>query len=192
MAAPTDLELAIAVGTVFESLGLRYLIGGSLASSLHGVPRSSNDADLLAELPWAHVDEFVRRLEADFYIDGDMIRDSIRRGISFNLIHYASSFKVDVFVLTDDAFGQAEMQRRQLHDTGRGAAHFATAEDMVLQKLRWYRAGGESSERQWLDVLGILKVKATRLDLDYARPWADRIGVRDLLDRALADALGSS
>lgn len=190
MAELTELDVAILVARAFESLGLRYLIGGSLASSLHGMPRSSYDADLLAELPPARVVDLVRLLETDFYIDAGMIRECLRRRVSFNVIHYDSAFKVDIFVLVDDPLAQVEMTRRQLHQTRIGAAYFATAEDMVLQKLLWYRAGGETSERQWLDVLGILKIRAATLDLEYVHEWADRVGIRDLLDRAVADAGG--
>lgn len=184
-----ELDVALLVARAFESLGLRYLIGGSLASSLHGVPRSSHDADLLAELPVGRVSELVLLLEAAFYIDAGMIRDSIRRRISFNVIHYGSGYKVDVFLLGDDPLTRTEMGRRQLHETGQGPAYFATAEDMVLQKLLWYRAGGEMSERQWTDVLGILRVKAGAFDLEYAQQWASRVGVRDLLDRASSDGV---
>jgi hypothetical protein len=184
-----ELGVAITVVRAIEALGLRYLIGGSLASSLHGVPRSSNDADLLVELPAARVAEFVGLLEAEFYADAGMIRDAIRHRISFNLIHYESAFKVDVFVLTNDAMLQEEMLRRQPHDTGDGGPiYFATPEDIVLQKLSWYRKGGEISERQWTDVIGILKVQRGRFDDTYARHWATRIGIADLLERALSES----
>jgi hypothetical protein len=185
-----ELDVAILVARALESLGLRYLIGGSLASSLHGVPRSSHDADLLAEVPLASADAIARLLEPQFYVDASMIRDAIRHRISFNVIHYDSGFKVDVFVLTADALPQEEMRRRQPHDVGdaAGPVFFATAEDMVLQKLAWYRAGGESSERQWTDVLGILKVQGSRIDLAYARHWAPVVGVADLLERALNES----
>lgn len=185
-----ELDVAILVARGLESLGLRYLIGGSLASSLHGVPRSSHDADLLAEVPPACADAIAQLLEPQFYVDASMIRDAIRHRISFNVIHYDSGFKVDVFVLTGDALPQEEMRRRQPHDVGdpAGPVFFATAEDMVLQKLAWYRAGGASSERQWTDVLGIVKVQGSRLDLAYARHWAPIAGVADLLERVLDES----
>ena len=189
MAEFNELDVAILVARALESLGLRYLIGGSLASSLHGVPRSSHDADMLAEVPQTRADDIARLLEPQFYVDANMIRDAIRHRISFNVIHYDSGFKVDVFVLTNDAMPQEEMRRRQPHDVGdaAGPVFFATAEDMVLQKLAWYRAGGESSDRQWTDVLGILKVKGSTLDFAYVRRWAPVMGVADLLERLVKD-----
>ncbi len=142
-----DLELSVAlqVARVFEALGLRYLIGGSLASSLHGVPRSSHDADLVAEVPGRLADDIAKRLEPEFYVDSEMIRDAARRGGSFNVIHDHSGFKVDVFVLTRDPLAQTEMDRRELHAIDElASAYFATAEDTVLQKLDWYRKGAEN------------------------------------------------
>ena len=184
-----ELGLALQVARAFESLGLRYLIGGSLASSLHGVPRSSHDADLLAEVPLARVDAFVALLDGDFYVDGAMIREAIRHRRAFNVIHFDSGFKVDVFVLTDDALLQEEMRRRELHDAGHtdGPVYFATAEDIVLQKLAWYRATNESSERQWSDVIGVLKVQGSEIDLEYLRRWAEHAGVEALLERAVRE-----
>ena len=187
---PPELRAALLVARAFESLGLRYLVGGSLASSLHGVPRSSNDADLLAEVPGARAGEIAALLGGDFYVDADAIRDAVRGGGSFNVIHHETGFKVDVFVLTRDAMLQEEMRRREEHpvdDAGETRAYFATAEDTVLQKLAWYRRGGETSDRQWSDVLGVLKVQAERVDGDYLRRWAARLGVSDLLERALRD-----
>jgi hypothetical protein len=162
------------------------LIGGSLASSLHGVPRSSHDADLVAEVPGARADELAALLQPEFYVDADMIRDAVRRGGSFNVIHDDTGFKVDVCVLGREPLAQLEMQRRELYvlDEEGTAAYFCTAEDAILQKLDWYKKGGGASERQWLDVLGVLKVQGARLDFPYLEEWAPSLGVADLLVRA--------
>jgi len=185
-----ELAVAIRIARGLEGLGLRYLIGGSVASSLHGVPRATNDIDLLVEVPGGRVDEIVGSLEQDFYVDADMIRDAVRRGGTFNLIHLATGFKVDVFILTREESLQEEMTRREPHQVGDvpDVVYFATAEDTVLQKLAWFRRGGGTSERQWNDVLGVLKVKRGQVDVAYMTRWAESLGVGDLLERAMSEA----
>ena len=190
MALNEPYAVTLRVARALERLGLRYLIGGSLASSLHGFPRSTNDADLLAEIPGARVDQLVAELAQDFYVDGDMIRDAIRRGASFNLIHLSTMFKVDVFVLTRDPLLQEEMRRRSEHALQPDSperAWFASAEDTVLHKLDWYKKGGCTSERQWQDLIGVIKVQGAELDLAYLRGWAPSLDVAELLERALAE-----
>jgi hypothetical protein len=191
LALPEPLAVTLHVARTFEAMGIRYLVGGSLASSLHGVPRATHDADLLAEIPQDRVEELVASLQDEFYIDAEMIRRELRRGGSFNVIHLATMFKVDVFVLTADPLQLEEMSRRQLHPVGEGEEHrmyFATAEDVILRKLEWFRKGGGVSDRQWGDVLGVIKVKGADLDLTYLRRGSAALGVGELLERALVQA----
>lgn len=191
MSLPEPLAVTLRVVRACERLGLRYLIGGSLASSYHGVPRSTNDADLLVELPGRCVADLVADLATDFYLEADMIEDAIVRGSCFNLIHLATMFKVDVFVLTRDELLVQEMARRRQHALADGSeecAFFASPEDTVLQKLEWYRRGQGISDRQWRDVIGVLEVQGASLDVAYLRHWATHLGVQDLLARAMAEA----
>jgi hypothetical protein len=188
---PEPLVVTLRVAHACERLGLRYLIGGSLASSYHGVPRSTNDADLLVELPGRCVAELVADLAADFYVDADMIEDAIVRGSCFNVIHLATMFKVDVFVLTRDELLLQEMARREQHALAEGSderAWFATAEDTILQKLEWYRRGQGISDRQWRDVIGVFEVQGPSLDVAYLRRWAAYLRLEELLARAMAEA----
>jgi hypothetical protein len=189
-----DTELLAAVARVvvaFESLGVDYLIGGSVASSVFGEPRQTMDADLLARLLGRHAEPLVKQLAGEFYADLSAIMTAIRNQGSFNLIHLESMSKVDVFVSWRSPFGQSQLSRRAKKTVGQISPlelYFASAEDTVLAKLVWYRKGGEISDRQWRDLLGVLKVQAGTLDRDYLKRWADALGVADLLHRAMEQA----
>ena len=152
------IEVTLHVAKALADLGVRYLVGGSLASSLHGIPRATQDVDIVADLALRHVENLSSALKDAFYVDADMMRDAIRRGASFNVIHLATMFKVDIFVLGRDELSREEMARRQVHRVGNLREHelyVASPEDVVVQKLAWYRKGDQISERQWNDLLGV-------------------------------------
>ena len=182
------IEVALRVAKAFEHLGIDYLVGGSVASSLHGLPRSTQAIDLVARLTLVHVDELVADLSPSFYVDADMIRDAILRGGCFNVIHLDSMFKVDVFVYTPDDLSREEMERRQTIEMAEHAGQtlsVASPEDVILQKLHWFQLGGRVSERQWLDALGVVKTTGARLDLDYMRLVAKKAGLGEILEELL-------
>lgn len=182
------IVVTIRVAAELERLGVEYLVGGSLASSVHGLPRTTQDVDLVARIAGRHVDDLVSALENEFYIDAGMINDAIRRRASFNIIHLATMMKVDVFVFSGDPLSQEEMRRKISVPLRNTAIWFASPEDIVLQKLDWYRKGDGISERQWKDAVGVIAVQGARFDLEYARKWADELSVADLLERAVAEA----
>jgi hypothetical protein len=188
---PEPLAITFMVIEAFERLNIPYLIGGSLASALHGTARSTLDADLVVDLQPEQVKSLVEQLQNDFYIDQDMILDAIQHQSSFNVIHLTTVFKVDVFIAKTRSFDRMQLQRRRLEvvvNEPERRAYVNTAEDIVLAKLEWFRLGGEVSDRQWRDILGVLKVQAGRLDLDYLRNWAVELNVADLLQRALKES----
>jgi hypothetical protein len=174
---------------VMDLLEIRYQVVGSLASSMHGIPRATMDVDLIVNLRPDQIEEFAATLKADFYADPETIKEALGRQRSFNLIHYASAFKFDIFPLLEDEYSQTQFGRRQFAETTSLGdpieCAVATAEDTILNKLRWYRTGGETSERQWNDLRGILQVSGSRLDLAYLNTWAPRLGMADLLERLL-------
>lgn len=191
MAVEPALAVALEVARALERLGVPYLVGGSVASSLYGIPRSTQDVDLLADLRDQHVEPLVAALGDRFYVDSERVRQAVERRSSFNVIQLATMFKVDLFVLEDDPLSQAEMARRRRVRVGDGPdehLEVASAEDTVLQKLLWYRLGSGLSDRQWGDLVGILKVQRGRLDLAYLERWAREADVVDLLHRAFTDA----
>lgn len=185
------LSITLLVTDAFEKLNVPYLIGGSLASALYGTARSTLDVDLIADLHAEQATQLVELLQQEFYIDERMIRDAIQHLNSFNLIHLATMFKVDVFITKRRSFDQMQFNRRQLQvvsEEPERKAYVTTAEDIILAKLEWYRLGNEVSDRQWRDILGVLKVQAGRLDLKYLNQWAAELKVADLLQRALKES----
>ena len=173
-----------------EHLGVNYHIGGSVASSIYGIIRATIDADLVANLELKHVRPLVKLLEADYYIDEDSVRDAVKRRGSFNAIYLDTMLKVDVFIPKSRLFDQEELRRIQLQPLIEGFRPFyvASPEGTILNKLEWYRMGGEVSDRQWNDILGVLKVQDSNLDMAYLQRWAVALKVSDLLERALVDA----
>ena len=177
---------------VFEKLGVRYYIGGSVASSAHGIARSTQDIDIIADLHLQHARLLVDSLIQSFYVDLAMVQEAIQHRTSFNLIHLESLTKIDIFLLKPRSFDLQAFERTTssgLENLVAGRqVQLASPEDTILNKLEWYRQGGEISERQWTDVLGVLKVQSKSLDRAYLLRWAVQLGVDDLLKRSLEDA----
>lgn len=192
MALDSEISrIALLVTQTLENYDIRYAVGGSLASSLHGVMRSTLGVDIVADLLPEHIPLLVAALSEQFYADGEMMRNAIEREGSFNLIHYDTAFKVDIFISKGRPFSRTQLERRELTaitaDPDR-TIYITTPEDTILAKLEWYRLGGEASDRQWRDILGVLKTRAGDLDLGYMRRWAAELEVEDLLERALREA----
>jgi hypothetical protein len=176
---------------VLDNLGIAYALGGSMASSVYGIDRYTRDADLTAEPFPGKEAQFVAAFGPDYYLSEPAVRQAIRTRSSFNIINTATGFKVDIFVRQDGLFEQSAMARRvalDMPDAPGQPIVLHSAEDVVLFKLRWYRLGNESSDQQWADVLGVLKVQADRLDAAYLDTWAAQLGVADLLARARQEA----
>lgn len=177
---------------VFEALAVPYLLGDSLASSFYGLPQATQDADIVADLQIVHISPLTEALRARFYLDEERMLSAARRRASFNLIHLETNLKVDVFVPANEAFERSEMARRRSvafrGAGGESSLQVASPEDLIVQKLRWFELGGGASDRQWNDLLGVLKVQGPRLDMAYLERWSREIGVEELLARALAEA----
>jgi hypothetical protein len=175
----------------FERLGISYYIGGSVTSSVHGIPRATVDVDLVADIQRKHVPLLVNMLESVYYIDRDMLLEAIQRQASCNLIHLETMLKIDVFVLKSTAYDQEAFQRRRknvLDEEQDIELFLASPEDIILSKLDWFRMGGGVSERQWTDVMGVLKVQKGHLDMSYLHHWAEELGLTDLFAQACRDA----
>lgn len=187
------LELAILKGftDILESLGITYVIGGSVASSIYGKVRFTQDADITVEPFVEKSEEFFRLVRSDFYISWDAMQQALRQRSSFNVVHLESAFKIDVFIQKDTEFEKQLLSRRRfmkLSERFKKAFSVVSAEDIILLKLRWYQQGGCSSERQWGDILSVLEVQKDGLDFGYLKKWSSILGVSELLEKAVSEA----
>ena len=186
-------ETLRSLAAVLDRLGIRYLVGGSLASSFRGgVTRATMNIDVVATIVALQTERLAHELGRDWYAEPDQMRRAIAAKRAFNIIYIPLAFKVDIFPATDD-FHLSQLERAtraRLPFPGDSNEYpVATAEDILLAKLRWYREGGEVSDRQWYDISGIVAASPA-LDMEYTRLWAVRLRVDDLLDKALAEAEG--
>lgn len=186
------ISVILLVTESMEKFGIPYLIAGSLASSIHGIARATRDVDIIADMLEKDIEAFKDDLKDRFYIDSEMIREAIKYHSSFNLIHLESMFKVDVYILKEDAFSKEEFKRKKkiaISLSPEKTAYVASAEDTILSKLEWFRMGGGVSDRQWNDALGILKVQRGQLDMEYLQYWARELNLADLLQRSFKEAV---
>jgi hypothetical protein len=190
---PEPIQVALRVATELERQRVPYVAVGSLASSVHGEPRSTDDIDFVVDLQPDAVPGLIQALGDRYYVSAEAATDAAtqNRSGSFNAIHLASAVKVDFFVAGSDPFDRerlASRERVRVGDAPTAELFVDTAEYTVLRKLEWYRRGGEVSDRQWRDVLGVLRAQGGRLDAARMQAWAERLGVSDLLAQAFTAA----
>jgi len=188
MNSPQELQVLRRLTDVFDGLNIVYAIGGSKASSVYGVVRFTQDADINVQPFLSVADKLYEMLRDDFHISKQAMYQALKSRGSFNIIHFETSFKIDVFVQADNDFEEQLLSRRRkinLGDSLEKSLYFVSPEDIILLKLKWYNQDGCVSERQWSDVLGVLAVQAERLDFKYLTQWAVKLGLNELLQRAI-------
>ena len=170
-----------------DSAGVCYAVGGSWASTVHGEPRHTNDIDFVTNLDPHRLPAFLQALGPGFYVDPESALDALKVRRPFNIIHQQLGYKFDFFPVID-RHGEAELARRihvALPGLDRERVPVISAEDTILAKLRWYRDGGQVSERQWRDIAGILAASGEQLDRAYLEQWAEEMGLTELYHRAI-------
>ena len=124
-------------------------------------------------------------LKNEYYIDGDVILHAIAGRASFDIIHLETMMKVDVFSIKKRPYDREAFQRKTTDILGIGedgdTFYFSSPEDIILNKLEWFKMGGEVSERQWKDTIGVFQVQGDSLDYDYLKHWAEELCITDLL-----------
>jgi hypothetical protein len=173
-------DALVRVVSALETEGVPYMVTGSVASSYHGRPRSTHDADIVIDPAREQLARLVRRLAAaGFYADEEQAQDALHRRRQFNVIETQSACKIDLIVRKERPFSREELQRRQVAELSPGmSVALASAEDTILSKLEWARKAG-GSEKQIADAAGVLEV-SPNLDRDYIERWARELGILDL------------
>jgi hypothetical protein len=174
-------ELVGLLGT----LGIPYMVVGSFASSVHGEPRTTLDLDLVIDPTGPKLESLLQQLPADrYYVDAEAARDARKHRSMFNVIHLPSGWKLDLIIQRGRPFSVEELRRRE-KKTLRGVdVDMATAEDTVIAKLEWSKAG--NSERQLSDAAAILRLRGPALDIAYIERWVDELELREQWARAQA------
>ena len=195
MAAVTDpITLALRVAAILDEHNIAYALGGSLASSMFGEPRGTIDIDMAIQLESQQFNDLIGALNIEFYVPIEAAQHAVAQRSSFNLID-ESGFKVDLFVLGDSMLDRRQLEHRRrilVRDDPPQHLWVTSPAEQVLRKLEWYQAGGSVSERQWRDVVGILRAQRTVLDLTDLSRTAASIGLDGLLAAALKDTESST
>ena len=183
-------ELVKEVARVLEDAGIAYLVTGSVASSLQGEPRSTEDVDFVAALQTSHVPVLIGKFrEPAYYLSEEAVNDAIRLKSMFTIISLADGDKADVWLMKDDAFDRTVFTRRQAVEIFGARIMVTSPEDTILSKLRWAKLSG-GSEKHYRDALRVYEVQQPELDDAYLAQWSKKLGVNEMLKR-IRDEAGS-
>ena len=185
-----DIQVLKSFIGILEQLGIAYAIGGSVASSIYGKVRFTQDVDITVEPFEVQAERLFELLKSQYYVSKQAMQEALKQRGSFNIIHLESAFKIDIFVRKDTTFEKQLVSRAKVMNiSGSREESFAVVspEDIILLKLLWFCSGGRTSDQQWKDVLGVLEIQAQRLDFRYLKKWTDGLGLNELLAKAMVE-----
>lgn len=171
---------------ILKECKIEYMITGSFASNIHGIPRATFDADIVISPDAKKLGKFIERIKDDFYVNVDMVKRAIQEKRIFNVIHFDTGFKIDFIIKKDGEYYENEFRRRKPFKLRGKKYFFASPEDTILAKLIWTKKSG--SEKQFNDALGIIKIQKERLDYAYLKKWANTLSITQLLDKLLKES----
>jgi len=182
-----SIALAAELHPIFESLGIPYYITGGVAAIAYGEPRTTQDLDIVISIQLADIPLLATELEQiGFYVPGleDVVTGRMQ---TLQVTHIESIARADLIIAGNNEFDRIKLERRQQYEIPEGTeVYLASPEDLILNKLRWGKRS--QSEKQWRDVLGILKVQRESLDFDYLNIWAEYLELVEELNRVIEEA----
>jgi hypothetical protein len=175
---------------ILDELKIEYAIGGSIASSIYGTPRFTQDADITVQPFLPVAERLYEMLKDSFYVSKEAMYQAISSHSSFNVIHFETAFKIDVFTANNDfeKLLLSRSKKNKIEESIDKPFSLVSPEDIILLKLKWYKQADCVSERQWTDVLGVLSVQKNNLDFDYLKNWAKKLGLNELFQKAIAES----
>jgi hypothetical protein len=171
----------------FNASNIEYMVVGSLASSALSVARTTFDADIVISSAADQLDQFLNRIEQEFYFDRRTAHQAFVNNSMFNVIDYSLGCKADLIPLKPQPFERSQFQRRRITKMPDSDLEVwtSTAEDTILAKLMWAKMS--ESERQYRDVLQVARVQWATLDREYLSSWAEKLGVEELYNKLLSE-----
>lgn len=174
----TQEEVVKRVTVAFEQANILYMLTGAIAANYYGRPRFTHDVDLVVQIKLKDADKVAKLFESDFYVAIEGIVDAVKHSTMFNLIHSASGFKVDCWVLKSEEYSQVSFSRRRKAIIFDQEMYISSPEDLVVTKLDWYKKSG--IQKHYEDVLGVFEVQSGKLDVHYIKKWAKRLSFLDV------------
>ena len=177
----TSNEIVLKVIRALERHGIPYMLVGSYSSNAFGVARSTQDADFVIQLDQRSIAPIAQDLLPEVRLDPQLIFESVTMTSRFVARHQESGFKVELFLLSDDPYSQTRFSRRKAQPFLDATAVLPSAEDVIVQKLRWFGRARRAKDLD--DARNVIHASSRIIDLDYIRHWCDQHGTRDLFEK---------